>query len=243
MMDSDVTEVLSAVRVPTVVLASESQRGESEYFANRVAGARLVELRNVRSIYHWVDPTAHELAIRETRALVEATSSERVPERTLTTLLFTDLVGSTDKAAELGDRRWAELLEQHHAIVRSRLDRFRGRELDTAGDGFLASFDGPARAVACGAAIVGDVRGLGLQVRAGVHTGEAEHVGDKLGGMTVHVGARIAALAGPDEVLVSSVVRDLVAGSGIEFEERGVHTLKGVPGEWRLYAVTTPGFG
>jgi class 3 adenylate cyclase len=243
-MDSDVTDVLPAVRVPTVVLASESQRGESEYFANRIPGARLVDLPSVRSIYHWVDPAAHEVAIRETRALVEATSSERVPERTLTTLLFTDLVGSTDRAAELGDRAWAELLEQHHAIVRSRLDRFRGREIDTSGDGFLASFDGPARAVACAAAIVDDVGALGLHVRAGVHTGEAEHVGDKLGGLTVHVGARIAALAEPDEILVSSVVRDLVAGSGIEFEERGTHTLKGVPGEWRLHAaVRVAGFG
>jgi class 3 adenylate cyclase len=244
MMDSDVTDVLPAVRVPTVILSSESQRGESEYFANRIAGARLVDLPSVRSIYHWVDAAAAEAATRETRALVEATSSERVPERTLTTLLFTDLVGSTDKAAELGDRRWAELLDQHHAIVRSRLDRFRGREIDTVGDGFLASFDGPARAVACAAAIAEDLRALGLHVRAGVHTGEAEHVGDKLGGLTVHVGARIAALAEPDEILVSSVVRDLVAGSGIEFEERGTHVLKGVPGEWRLHAaVRVAGFG
>jgi len=242
MMDSDVTDVLPAVRVPTVVLASQSQRGESEYFANRIPGARIVDLPSVRSIYHWVDPAAQEVALRETRRLVDATASVPLPERTLTTLLFTDLVGSTAKAVALGDRGWADILDQHHAIVRRSLDRCRGRELDNAGDGFLASFDGPARAVACAAAIVEEVRGLGLNVRAGVHTGEAEHVGDKLGGITVHVGARIAALAGLDEILVSSVVRDLVAGSGIEFEDRGLHELKGVPGEWRLYAVTG-GFG
>jgi len=236
-MDSDVTDVLPTVRVPTVILSSESARGPGEYFARRIPGARLVELPSVRSIYHWVDEEAYEIALQETRRLVESAEIDDVSERTLATVLFTDLVASTDKAATIGDRGWAELLERHHAAVRRQLDRFRGREIDNAGDGFLASFDGPARAVACASAIVEDARALGLNVRAGVHTGECEQVGDKLGGMTLHLGARIAASAQPDEVLVSSIVRDLVAGSGIEFDERGSHTLKGVPDEWRLYAV------
>jgi class 3 adenylate cyclase len=236
-MDSDVTDVLPAVRVPTVILSSESERGPSEYFAHRIPGARLVELPRVRSIYHWVDEEAHAVALRETRQLVEATQTDHVPERILATILFTDLVGSTDRAAAIGDRAWTDLLEQHHAVVRRQLSRFSGREIDNAGDGFFASFAGPARAVGCAAAIVEEVRALGLNVRAGVHTGECEQVGGKLVGMTVHIGARIAALAQADEVLVSSIVRDLVAGSGIEFEERGAHALKGVPEEWRIYAV------
>lgn len=239
-MDSDVSDVLSAVRVPTVVLASESQRGPSAYFAARVPGARLIDLPNVRSIYHWVDPDAHEVALRETRKLVDTVGTGGLSERTLATVLFTDIVGSTDHAARLGDRGWADLLERHHALVRNQLDRFRGHELDTAGDGFLASFDGPARAVASASAIIEAVRALGLTLRAGVHTGECEQVGGKLGGITVHVGARIAALAQPGEILVSSVVRDLVAGSGITFHDRGMHTLKGVPDQWRLYAAEAP---
>ena len=137
----------------------------------------------------------------------------------------------------IGDRRWAELITQHHALVRQQLERFRGREIDTAGDGFLAAFDGPARAVR-GACAIGDaVRVLGLRIRSGLHTGECEVIGDKLGGIAVHIGARVAALAKPDEILVSSTVKDLVAGSGLRFQDRGVHTLRGVPGEWRLFAV------
>ena len=237
-MDSDISDVLSAVRVPTVVLHSASERGPSEYVARRIAGARLVELSpTLRSIYHWVDEEAHETAMRETRRLARTIHDEEVPERTLATVLFTDLVESTQQAAATGDRAWADLLRQHHAIVRSKLDRFRGREIDDAGDGFFAAFDGPARAIACASAIVDAVRALGLSVRAGVHTGECEHVGDKLGGVAVHVGARITAIARGGEVLVSSTVRDLVAGSGIEFDERGTHTLKGVPGQWALFAV------
>jgi class 3 adenylate cyclase len=158
-------------------------------------------------------------------------------DRVLATVLFTDIVGSTELAADLGDRRWRELLDQHNSLVRDALGRFRGRELSTAGDGFLATFDGPARAIACAASIRDQVRRLGLEIRAGLHTGELELDGSEIRGIAVHTGARVAAKAGPGEVLTSGTVRDLVAGSGLEFEDRGAHELKGVPGEWRLYAV------
>jgi class 3 adenylate cyclase len=152
-------------------------------------------------------------------------------------VLFTDIVGSTAKLAELGDRRWRDLLTQHHARVRQQLARFRGREVDTAGDGFFASFDGPARAIRCASAIVDAVGGLGIEVRAGLHTGECEQVDGKVGGIAVHIGARVAAQAAPEEVLVSRTVKDLVAGSGISFDSKGVTELKGVPGEWELFSV------
>ena len=158
------------------------------------------------------------------------------PDRVLATVLFTDIVGSTTRAVELGDRRWRELLGAHDAAVRRELERFRGREVDTAGDGFLATFDGPARAVRCALSIGGALRELGVDVRAGIHTGECELDGEKVRGIAVHTGARVAALAGPGEVLLSQTVKDLTAGSGLEFEDRGVHELKGVPGEWRIYA-------
>ncbi len=158
-------------------------------------------------------------------------------DRLLAKILFTDLVGSTMRATELGDRRWRDLLEQHHAAVRRELERFGGREVDTAGDGFLATFDGPARAIRCARAIVEAVRPLGLEIRAGLHTGEVELLEGKVAGIAVNIGARVAAHAGAGEVLVSGTVTDLVAGSGIEFEDRGLATLKGVPGEWRLSAV------
>jgi class 3 adenylate cyclase len=155
----------------------------------------------------------------------------------LATVLFTDIVGSTEKAAALGDRRWRDLLEGHQELVRRELGRFRGREIDTTGDGFLATFDGPARGVRCARAVSEGVRGLGLKVRAGLHTGEIELRGDKVSGLAVHIGARVAAAAGPGEVLVSSTVKDLVAGSGLRFQDRGPHALKGVPGEWHLFAL------
>ena len=155
----------------------------------------------------------------------------------LSTVLFTDTVGSSKRAASLGDRAWRRLLEKHHALVRNQLVRFRGREMDAAGDGFFASFDGPARAIRCASAIVGEVRELQLEVRAGLHTGECEVIDGKVAGIAVHTGARIASLAAPGEVLVSSTVKDLVVGSGIDFDDRGVHELKGVPGTWRLYGV------
>jgi class 3 adenylate cyclase len=159
------------------------------------------------------------------------------PETVLATVLFTDIVGSTARLAELGDARWRDLVERHHALVRQQLSRFRGQEIDTAGDGFFARFDGPIRAVRCAAAIGTAVAELGLEVRAGLHPGECELAGDKIAGLAVNIGARIAALAGPGEVLVSSTVKDLVAGSDLDFEDRGVAELKGVPGEWRLFAV------
>jgi class 3 adenylate cyclase len=159
------------------------------------------------------------------------------PDTVLATILFTDIVRSTETAAEVGNRAWAELVERHHALVRGRLDRFRGRELDTAGDGFFATFDGPVRAIRCAEAIVHAVRDLGLEVRAGLHTGECEVVDGKVAGLAVNIGARVASHAGAGEVLVSQTVKDLVAGSGLAFEDRGSAELKGVPGEWRLYAV------
>jgi class 3 adenylate cyclase len=166
---------------------------------------------------------------------------ETEPDRMLATVLFTDIVESTTKAIELGDRRWRQLLERHNALVRSELLRFRGVEIDTTGDGFLATFDGPARAIRCACSIVAGVHELGLSIRAGLHTGECELADGKVAGIAVHTGARVAAKAGADEVLVSSTVKDLVAGSGIAFDERGQHELKGIPGEWRLYAVAESG--
>jgi len=211
---------------------------EGRYIAERIAGAELVELPGQDHGW-WVRP---EEIGRETerflRGIWDRDEWELVEsERVLATVLFTDIVGSTHKLAELGDRRWRELLQKHHAVVRRQLTRFSGREIDTAGDGFFASFDGPARAIRCACAIGKVVSDLGLDVRAGLHTGECEIVDGKVGGIAVHIGARVAAEAAPGEVLVSSTVKDLVAGSGIGFDERGVAELKGVPGEWHLYAV------
>ena len=238
MRDSDVSDVLPVVRVPTVVLSSEAQRGPGQYVAERIPGARLVELpSSIRSIYHWVDDEANLVAVRETKQLLSEIRTPPARDRVLTTVLFTDIVGSTDRAAQLGDRAWRDLLERHHAVVRHRLAEFRGDELDTAGDGFFAAFDGPGRAIECARAVAADVGSLGIEVRVGIHTGECERVGDKIAGLAVNVGARVSAAAAPGEVLVSGTVKDLVAGSGIEFDDRGVHELKGVPGEWRLYSV------
>ena len=173
------------------------------------------------------------------RALHRSVQHEEAElDRMLATVLFTDIVGSTDKACELGDRAWAELLERHHQIVRALIARYRGQEVSTTGDGFLATFDGPARAVKCAQGICEAVRPLGLEVRAGCHTGEVEQVGADVGGVAVHIGARVGALAGPSEVLVTSTVKDLVAGSGLAFDDRGEHHLKGIPEAWHLYALT-----
>ncbi len=203
----------------------------------RIPQAEVVELPGLRDAYTWADDAAHELTIDETERFVSKLVVARGPDRVLATILFTDIVGSTRKAADVGDSAWRELLARHHALVRGLLARHRGEELDTAGDGFFAAFDGPGRAIEAACAIRDEVRKLGLEIRAGPHTGECERVDGKLGGIAVSIGARISAAAAPGDVLVSGTVKDLVAGSGLAFEDRGAHELKGVPGEWRLYAV------
>jgi len=207
------------------------------YVSSRIRESELVVLPSVRGVFTWLDPEAHERAMTETERFMSRVRGASPPERVLATVLFTDIVGSTDCASKLGDRGWRELLERHHAIVRRRLAEFRGDELDTAGDGFLAAFDGPGRAIECVLAIMREIPELGLKIRAGVHTGECERLDGKLAGIAVAVGARIAASARPGEVLVSGTVQDLVAGSRLSFEDRGLHELKGVPGMWRLAAV------
>ena len=233
--DIDVRDVLPAVRVPTVVLHRAGDEPEQgRYIADRVPGARFVELPGSEHV-SWAGD--YEPILEEVERFVSAVGRESEPDTVLATVLFTDIVDSTSKAVELGDRRWADLVSKHHALVRRLLDRYRGRELDTAGDGFFAAFDGPIRAIRCAESVSAAVRELGLDVRAGLHTGECEVIGEKLGGVAVNIGARVAAQAGAGEVLVSSTVKDLVAGSGIGFVDRGVAVLKGIPGEWRLFAV------
>jgi class 3 adenylate cyclase len=233
----DVRHVLPTIAVPTLVLHRTGDRDsnveEGRYLASRILGARFVELEGDDHV-PWSDP---DQIIDEIEGFLTGVRRGPDPDRVLATILFTDLVRSTERAVELGDRRWAGLIEAHHATVRRELGRFRGRELDVAGDGFFAAFDGPARAVRCATAVREALRRIGLGVRAGVHTGECEQVEEKLAGLAVVVGARISAKAEEGEVLVSGTVRDLVAGSGLEFEDRGEHELKGVPGTWRLYAV------
>jgi class 3 adenylate cyclase len=237
MMEADVSDVLAAVRVPTLILCRRSEREEAHYVADRIAGSKLAELPGLKGMCTWVDDDVHEQTMRETERFVASLGRPPEPERILATVLFTDLVRSTERAVELGDRAWRDLLARHHAAVRSEIARFRGEEIDAAGDGVFASFDGPARAIGCACAVRSAVRELGFEVRAGVHTCECELDGDKPRGIAVHIGARVAGEAQPGEVLVSSTIKDLVAGSGLEFEDRGLHELKGVPGEWRLYAV------
>ena len=205
----------------------------ARFLARTIRGARYVELEGGDHV-PWFEP---DVVIAEIREFLTGKREASTVDRVLATVLFTDLVGSTERAAELGDRRWRDLVEQHHAAVRRELGRFDGREVDTAGDGFFATFDGPARAIRCAQAIIEAVRPLGLDVRAGLHTGEVEVADGKVAGIAVNIGARVAARADTGEVLVSSTVKDLVAGSGIEFDDRGTAALKGVPGEWRLFAV------
>ena len=237
-MTADVRQVLPAVRVPTLVLCAASRREAAEYLTTRVRGAELVELPSVRGQFTWLDEEANARAAEETRRFVARVRAGGEPERVLATILFTDIVGSTERAASLGDAGWRKLLGRHHSAVRRRLAEFRGEELDTAGDGFLAAFDGPGRAVECALAVRSDLRELGVEIRAGIHTGECERLDGKLAGIAISIGARIASLAAPGEVLVSSTVRDLVAGSRLTFADRGSHELKGVPGEWSLAEVT-----
>lgn len=237
----DVRDVLPAIKVPTLLLHGTDDHVPVEgarYIAERIPAARLLELQGAR---HLPFGAEFERAMDEVqRFLVAAcTAPEAEPEAVLATILFTDIVGSTTMAARLGDRRWRELLELHHERIRQQLVRFRGVEVDTAGDGFFVRFDGPGRAIRCACAIREALSGLELEVRAGLHTGECELIDGKVAGIAVSIGARVAAQASPGEVLVSQTVKDLVAGSGIKFDERGTRELKGVPGEWRLYAVAT----
>ena len=241
-LEVDVREVLPFVRVPTLVLQREDLEQPpgpraGQYLAERIPGARLAELpgRDFGPPFGDQEALFTELE-RFVRELSEWREADG-PERVLTTVLFTDIVGSTEQTVQLGDVGWRELLQRHHEVVREQLRRFRGKELDTAGDGVFASFDGPARAIRCSSAIVESLQPLGLEVRAGVHTGECELLDGKVTGIAVHTGARVAALARSGEVLVTSTVRDLVAGSGLTFTDRGEHELKGLAEQWRLYAV------
>jgi class 3 adenylate cyclase len=237
-LELDVRPVLPTIRVPTLVLHHADNQfvpaRTPRYIADRIPGANYVELPG-RNVYHFVEPWRE--SFQEIAQFLTGEQPDVVDDRVLATVLFTDIVDSTRRAAEMGDRDWRALLDAHDAVVRSQLARFRGREVSTAGDGFLAMFDGPQRAIRCAMAIRDAVQALGIEVRAGLHTGECEVRGDDIGGIAVHIGARVSALAGANDVLVSSTLRDLVIGSGLEFEERGTHELKGVPGEWHLFAV------
>ncbi|MGZ4290648.1 MAG: adenylate/guanylate cyclase domain-containing protein, partial [Gaiellaceae bacterium] len=233
----DISDVLSAVRVPTLIMPRPSQPGPAYYLAERIGGASVIELPPFDGLYTWVDDDAHRATMAATASFVSRLTGRGRSERVLATILFTDIVGSTELAARIGDAAWRELLQRHHAIVRRELAQAQGRELDTAGDGFFAAFDGPARAVQAACAIGDELRALGIEIRAGLHTGECEATDGKIAGIAVSIGARIAYLASPGEVLVSSTVKDLVAGSGLRFDDRGEHELKGVPGAWRLFAV------
>ncbi len=234
----DVRAVLAYIQAPTLVLHRTGDRivdvAQGRAIAEMIPGAKFVQLEGEDHFPILGDPDAIVDEIEEFLTGVRPTPEH---DRMLATVLFTDIVGSTKLAVELGDRRWRDLLVEHHNVVRNQLDRFRGKEIDTAGDGFLASFDGPARAIRCALEICKSVHFLGIETRAGLHTGEVEVIGEKIGGIAVHIGARVSALADPGEVLVSRTVVDLVSGSGIEFDDRGEHELKGVPGTWNLFAV------
>jgi class 3 adenylate cyclase len=240
-IELNVREILPTVRVPTLV----AQHSDDPFatpamgkdVADHIPGAKYVELPG-RNNFHFVEPWRE--SFQEIAAFLTGHQAEVADDRVLATVLFTDIVDSTRRAAEIGDHDWRALLDAHDAVVRAQLTRFRGREVNTSGDGFLAMFDGPQRAIRCAMAIRDAVQALGIQVRAGLHTGECEVRGDDIGGIAVHIGARVSALAGANDVLVSSTLRDLVIGSGLGFEDRGAHELRGVPGEWHLFAVASP---
>jgi class 3 adenylate cyclase/pimeloyl-ACP methyl ester carboxylesterase len=237
----DVRAVLPTVRVPTLVLQHAdgvtNPPAKGKYIAEHIPGAKYVEVPG-RNWQHIVEP-GWRASFQEIARFLTGQQADVADDRVLATVLFTDIVDSTRRAAKMGDRDWHALLDAHDAVVRSQLARFRGREVNTSGDGFLAMFDGPQRAIRCAMAIRDAVQALGIEVRAGLHTGECEIRGDDIGGIGVHIGARVSALAGPNDVLVSSTLRDLVIGSGLEFEDRGAHQLKGVPGEWHISAVAS----
>lgn len=234
----DVRDVLPSIRVPTLVMHRRDDSfikiEHSRYLAERIPGARFVELEGGDNMYSIGDS---EALLGEIDEFLTGERHEREPDRMLATVLFTDICGSTEQMAQLGDRSWRFMLERHDALFRRALGRHRGREVKHTGDGFLATFDGPARAIRCAADVADAVASIGLQVRAGLHTGELEVMDGDLGGMAVHIAARVMDRAAPSEVLVSSTVKDLVVGSGIDFQERGSHELRGVPGEWRLFSV------
>jgi len=233
----DVRSALPAIHVPTLVMARDGDLdfapGETRWLADQIRGARFVSFPGNEHYIFMGDqrPLLDEIE----RFVAEVAGQEADLDRVLATVMFTDIVGSTEKAAELGDKGWRDLVERHHGVVRALLGRFRGQEVDTAGDGFFATFDGPARGVRCAQAIAEAVPDLGIRIRAGVHTGEVESIAGKVGGIAVNVGARIASVAAPSEVLVSHTVEGLVSGSGLRFEDAGEHELKGVPGSWRLF--------
>ena len=233
----DVRGVLSSITAPTLILHRVDDRivriAQGRYLAEHIEGSRLVELPGEDHL-PWIGD--QDALLDEVEEFLVGSRRGREPDRALATVLFTDIVGSTETAAELGDRRWRDLLEHHDRIVRRQLSVHRGHEVKTTGDGFLATFDGPARAIRCAVAIRDELEAIGVRIRVGIHTGEVELIADDVGGMAVNIGARIEALADTGEILVSSTVRELVVGSDLEFTERGTHTLKGAPGEWRLFA-------
>jgi class 3 adenylate cyclase len=235
--DTDVREVLPAIRVPTLVLHRSDDRivpvEHGRYLAEHIPGAQYVELPRADHLW-WIDG---DDILEEVESFLTGAPAVADHDRVLATVLFTDIVDSTTRAAQLGDRRWRDLVEEHDRLVRARLQRYRGQEVKTLGDGFLATFDGPGRAIRCAAELRDGVRALGLELRAGLHTGECEVAGEDIRGIAVNIGARVGAQAAPGEVLVSQTVKDLVAGSGLDFEDRGEHELRGVPGSWRLYSV------
>jgi class 3 adenylate cyclase len=236
--ETDIRDVLPTIRVPTLVMQRKQDpfldMRHAYYLAENIPNAKLVELEGTDSLFSLGDSDA---ILDEVELFLTGERQVREPDRVLATVLFTDIVGSTEQAAALGDSRWRGLLERHDTLVRDHVQRHRGRSIKSTGDGILATFDGPARAIRAASSIEESVRNLGIEIRAGLHTGECEMMGDDVGGMAVHIGARVMNAAGPGEVLVSSTVKDLVVGSDIGFDDRGEHELKGVPGAWRLFAV------
>ena len=239
--ESDVRHVLPSIRVPTLIL---HRKGDSavpvavgHYLAQNIAGAKYVELQGEDHLLQALDHEQLDFLLDEIEELITGVRHPPEPDRVLATVMFTDIARSTERAATMGDARWRALLSDYYTAVRKELTVFHGREVNTAGDGLLATFDGPGRAIRCACSVRERLRPLGLEVRTGLHTGECELIGDDVGGIAVHIAARVASTAEPDEVLVSSTVRDLVAGSGLRFADRGKHSLKGVPGEWRLFLV------